>query len=140
VQRSANTRGGFTQLDMRLTAFVLFFSIHLTPLLAEAPSLPDRDPKLACELVEQEDALLLDVRTWWEYSAYRLSGARNIWVGVLSKRLDEVAEALGGKKDKAIVVYCTKGVRAAKAKQILQDAGFSRVTNLGGISDWMDCR
>jgi rhodanese-related sulfurtransferase len=127
-------------MGVKLLAFALSLFISVTTLFAEATALPDRDPRLACELVKHEDALLLDVRTWQEYSAYRLPGARNIWVGELSKRLDEVIEALGGTRDKAIVVYCTKGVRAGKAKQILQDAGFSRVTNLGGISDWRDCR
>ena len=139
MRRSVYSRGRFKYLDMGLAALVLFLCIHLAPLLAETRILPDRDPQLACELVKHEDALLLDVRTWWEFAAYRLSGARNIWVEDLSKRLDEVAEAVGGRKDKAIVVYCTKGLRAEQAKKILQDAGFSRVTNLGGISDWRDC-
>lgn len=108
-------------------------------ILAQDGELPDGDPKLACELVKHDGALLLDVRTWWEYSLYRLPGAKNIWVEDLSKRLDEVEEALGGRRDKAIVVYCTRGVRAGVAKKILQEAGFSRITNLGGISDWKDC-
>jgi rhodanese-related sulfurtransferase/lysophospholipase L1-like esterase len=106
---------------------------------ARKQELPDRDPLLACELVRNEDALLLDVRTWWEYSVYRIPGARNIWVGDLPKRLDEVNQALGGNRDKPIVVYCTKGMRASKAKEILWEAGFGRVTNLGGISDWRNC-
>lgn len=111
----------------------------LAPVLARDLELPDRDPELACKWVKHEDALLLDVRTWPEYSMYRLPGAKNIWVGELPKRLYEVTQALGGRKDKPIVVYCTKGVRAGEAKKILQDAGFSRITNLGGISDWRDC-
>jgi rhodanese-related sulfurtransferase len=99
----------------------------------------DRDPDLACQLVKHENALLLDVRTWWEFKLYRLPGAKNIWVGDLSKRLEEVSQVLGGKKDRPIVVYCTKGVRAGEAKKILQEGGFTNVTNLGGIADWTDC-
>jgi rhodanese-related sulfurtransferase len=89
--------------------------------------------------VKYQDALLLDVRTWWEFSLYRLPGATNIWVEELGERLEEISRALEGKKDRPIVVYCTKGVRAGKAKEILQQAGFTRITNLGGISDWKDC-
>jgi rhodanese-related sulfurtransferase len=107
------------------------------PLPAKAPpAVPDRNPQLACDWVKHEDALLLDVRTWMEYSAFRLPGARNIWVGELKQRLGELTRVLGGSRDKPIVVYCTMGVRAGEAKKILEEAGFSRVTNLGGISDW----
>ena len=52
--------------------------------------LPDRDARLACELVTKEGALLLDVRTAKEFSEGRLPGAKHIWVENLKKRLDEV--------------------------------------------------
>jgi len=118
---------------------VVLSLVSLSPAFAQESGLPDRDPGLACELVNNEDALLLDVRTWWEYTVYRLPGSRNIWVSELSDRLDEVTEALEGEMDKPIVVYCSKGVRAAEAKKILLEAGFLRVTNLGGVSDWKAC-
>jgi len=126
-------------LKISLSALLVLFWIAGSQVLAEDMLLPDRDPQLACELVKHEDALLLDVRSWWEYSLYRFPGAKNISVGDLSERLDEVTQALGGSKEKPIVVYCARGVRASTAKKILQEAGFSRVTNLGGISDWKDC-
>ena len=122
-----------------LSLGLLIWTVSLCRAESSGPILPDRDPELACDLVKYEDALLLDVRTWWEFSLYRLPGAKNIWVGDLYKRLNEVSEALGGEKNRAIVVYCTKGVRAEKAKQILMEAGYTRVTNLGGLSDWKDC-
>lgn len=118
---------------------VTLLLLSLSAAIAQERGLPDRDPGLACELVKNEDALLLDVRTWWEYTVYRLPDSKNIWVSELSERLDEVAEALEGEKNKPIVVYCSKGVRAAEAKKILLEAGFSRVTNLGGVSDWKAC-
>lgn len=114
--------------------FLSMSSVH-----SEDLALPDGNPHLACQLVKHENGLLLDVRTWWEFSLHRLPAAKNIWVGELPKRLDEVSQALEGDKTRPIVVYCTKGVRAAEAKKILQQAGFTRVTNLGGISDWEDC-
>jgi phage shock protein E len=98
--------------------------------------LPDRDPELAYQLVEQEGALLLDVRTPGEFIASRLPGARNLPIEQLPQRINEIDQLLEGKKDHPIVVYCTVGSRAARAKRILVNAGYQNVSNLGGMSSW----
>jgi len=98
--------------------------------------LPDRDPDLAVRLVKEEGALLLDVRTPREFLTSKLPGSRNLPIEQLPQRLAEIEQVLEGNKDQPIVVYCAKGGRAARAKQILLEAGYPNVTNLGGISDW----
>jgi phage shock protein E len=102
----------------------------------ERGGLPDRDGALAKRLVEQEGALLLDVRSGDEYAGGHVPGARNIPHDELEGRLEEVMAAQGGDKNKPIVVYCASGRRSGIAKNILVDAGFARVTNLGGVDDW----
>jgi phage shock protein E len=97
--------------------------------------LPDRDPVLARKLVER-GALLLDVRTVEEFAARHLDGAHSIPVGELRHRLTEIAQLSGGDKGRAIVVYCRSGQRSARAKRALLQAGYRRVSNLGGIDDW----
>ncbi len=81
--------------------------------------------------VEQEGALLLDVRSEREFAAGHLPGAVNVPVGQLSAQL----EALGDRK-RPVVVYCASGVRATRAASLLRGAGFSRVLNLGLMSAW----
>lgn len=103
---------------------------------AEQRGLPDRDPELAYRLVTQEHGILLDVRTPAEYKAGHLPSAKNIPVQELSARLGDVKALAGGDKSHPIVVYCLSGARAARAKRILLDAGYTRVTNLGGFDDW----
>ncbi len=98
--------------------------------------LPDRDPALAKRLVEEEGALLLDVRTLPEYELGHAEGAMRIPHDELEERLAEVVDAQGGDKDKPIVVYCRSGKRSGIAKEILVKAGFKKVTNLGGFDDW----
>jgi rhodanese-related sulfurtransferase len=98
--------------------------------------LPDRNPEVAYRLVNEEGALLLDVRTPGEFLSSRLPGARNVPIEQLPQRLHEIEQLLEGNKDKPIVVYCAVGARAARAKQILLNSGFPNVSNLGGISDW----
>lgn len=103
---------------------------------ANGSSLPDRDPALAKRLVEEEGALLLDVRTNMEWKSGHIDGATLIPVQELPNRLGEVDKATGVKKDQPIVLYCRSGARASKAKQILLKAGYTKVTNVGGISDY----
>ena len=105
-----------------------------TPATPDGP-LPDRDPALAHELVAK-GALLLDVRTPKEFGEKHLDGALNVPVDDLPGRLAEIEKLSAGDKQKPIVVYCKSGGRAGRAKAALLEAGFGRVTNLGGIDDW----
>ena len=109
----------------------------MTPAAATAGAgLPDRDPALARELVDKEHAVLLDVRTPGEFAGGALPNAVNIPVDDFRARLAEVDKLTGGDKHHAIVVYCHSGRRATAAKAMLLDAGYERVTNLGGMTDW----
>lgn len=74
--------------------------------------------------------LLIDVRTPEEFASGHISGAVNIPVESLQSRLSEVSNA------QPIVVYCRSGNRSATASQILEQAGYSNVYDLGGIIDW----
>lgn len=94
-------------------------------------SLPDRDPQLARRLVHEEGALLLDVRTPQEFAEGHVDGAQLIPVQELARRLGEVAALQGGARDKPIVVMCRSGARATRAKALLEEAGYTRVTNVG---------
>ncbi|MDH3236555.1 MAG: rhodanese-like domain-containing protein, partial [Alphaproteobacteria bacterium] len=40
-------------------------------------------------------------------------------------------------KDKAIVVYCASGGRAALAGKALMELGYENVRNLGAFKDWV---
>ena len=77
-----------------------------------------------------QGAAVIDVRTPDEYATGHFKGSRNIPLQELRKRLAEVGE----KKD-AIVVYCASGVRSTKAVKILATAGFTDVTNAGGVKN-----
>lgn len=96
---------------------------------------PKTDPAEGTRLVTEEGALLLDVRTAEEYDVKHIKGAKRIGVDEVAERAAEIEEMAGG-KDKPIVVYCGSGRRASRAQEALQDAGFSAVTNLGGVDDY----
>ena len=71
------------------------------------------------------NAFLVDVRTPMEFGAGHVSGPINI-------PLDQVKSKLVKFKDKEnIVVFCRSGNRSGQAKVILEQNGFSNVTNGG---------
>jgi len=86
----------------------------------------DKEAKTAL----QAGARLVDVRTPGEFGGGHLTGAINIPVSELPQRLREV-----GAKDQPIVVYCASGARSARAKSLLQAAGYTHVHNLGAMSN-----
>ncbi len=73
---------------------------------------------------------LLDVRTAGEYESGHIPTAYNVPVDSIPEAVPEVY------KDKLIIVYCRSGARSSRAKSMLEEAGFSRVYDFGGISKW----
>ncbi len=73
---------------------------------------------------------LIDVRTAEEFASGHIPGALNIPVQELEQRLSEVETG------QPVVLYCRSGNRSAQAAQILGDAGYGQVYDLGGIAAW----
>ncbi len=76
-------------------------------------------------------ALVVDVRSVGEFSGGHFTGALNIPVDEVQRRISE----FGNNKDKEIILYCRSGGRAGSAKQMLEAAGYKKVTNAGGLTD-----
>ena len=90
-------------------------------------------PAQATQLINREDAIVVDVREAGEYNAGHLPDARHIPLGDLAKRVGELEKL----KDKPVILSCQSGARSASACSVLSKAGFSRVHNLeGGIAAW----
>lgn len=86
----------------------------------------------AAQALVKDGALLLDVRSSGEFSEGHLPGAVNVPVQELEASLG----SLSPDKARPIVVYCRSGVRSARARSRLLQAGFTRVEDLGALSNW----
>ena len=85
-------------------------------------------------LVENPEAVVLDVRTKDEFESGHIPNALNIDLRLGPGFIDKV-NALN--KNKFYYVYCRSGARSAQAVQVMRDLGFSETYNLiGGILDW----
>ena len=78
----------------------------------------------------KQGARVLDVRTAEEFAGGHYAGAINIPVQDLERRAGEL-----GARTQPIVVYCRSGNRSATAVQILRQAGFTDLTNAGGLGN-----
>lgn len=91
--------------------------------LADKPKSTEQPQKLAA------DVKIYDVRTTAEYNAGHISGATLLPdYEIAQGNYPSVA------KDTPIAVYCRSGNRSAGATEKLKKAGFTHVTDLGGLS------
>lgn len=70
--------------------------------------------------------IIIDVREPDEFAAGHVTGAANIPLSILSPDHPLLSET---SLDTDIIVYCRSGGRAGRAKTMLQQMGFSSVTN-----------
>jgi rhodanese-related sulfurtransferase len=91
---------------------------------------PDISSREAHELVGQ-GGRLVDVRSPAEFAGGHVDGALNIPVGELATRSAELRPT-----DRPIVLYCASGARSAMAARTLRSAGFTKVYNLGPMTNW----
>jgi len=89
--------------------------------------------QLKSKIDRGDDFFLLDVREPNEFQICRIAGATLIPLGELARRTGELD------RDREMVVQCKVGARSARAVSLLQERGFTRVSNLkGGILAWID--
>jgi phage shock protein E len=98
----------------------------ITPPVAIKLSLPDQVSRDI-----SNGGILIDVRTTTEFIESHAKEAVNLPLADIQKGiLPSIA------KDLPVYLYCRTGIRAGKAKIILENAGFTTVTNIGGLTDW----
>ena len=94
---------------------------------------PEVDTLEAVQLINQQDALLLDVREDSEYESGHIPNSKHIPAGRVGDRLKELEKYKG----KPVVVLCRSGNRSTAACGLLKKQGFADVRSLrGGIEAW----
>ncbi|MFK4751506.1 MULTISPECIES: rhodanese-like domain-containing protein [Oceanospirillaceae] len=89
-------------------------------------------PAQATQLINREDAIVVDIRDKKEFSGGHLANARNIPFAELAKRMNE----LNAHKDHPIVLVCKTGTTVSVAAKMLKEKGFNTVRLAGGMMEW----
>jgi rhodanese-related sulfurtransferase len=110
----------------------------LIPLFKKgAGGVPNLSPAEAVTLINRSNAFVLDVRDDVEFTSGHIAEATHIPLADLATRISELKKY----QNKAILVNCQKGLRSAKACDILRKADFTQINNLqGGLSAWLEAK
>jgi len=105
----------------------------LWPLLRKGAGGPWVTTLQATQLMNRDDALVVDLRPATEYAGGHILGARNIPLAELERRAGELDRF----KAKPLILHCGDGNRAGAGVALLRKGGFASVFNLaGGYAAW----
>ncbi|WP_166263892.1 rhodanese-like domain-containing protein [Marinobacter caseinilyticus] len=87
----------------------------------------------AVNLINRDQAIVVDIRDRKEYGEGRITGSVHIPLSAIKERASELKKH----KDKQLIVVDKMGQHSAAAVKLLNGEGFENVSRLGGgIADW----
>ncbi len=93
----------------------------------------DISPAEAVQLINKENAVIIDVRESNELAQGSIRGSKHLALSVLKQRVDE----LKAYADQPVITLCKSGNRSSSACEILKKHNFTNVMNLkGGLEGW----
>ena len=115
--------------------FKLFMVIALLIPAFVFAEIKNEDVAKVDELIKSGKYTVIDVRTKEEYDAGHIKGALNF--DYYNDDFEEKIESQLKDKNKPYILYCRSGMRSLYSAQILEDLGYTDVTNMkGGFLAW----
>lgn len=119
-----------------LAMFVILGLLIGGEVLRKVRGISTLDAASALRLINDRDAVIVDVRETGDYRDSHVPQARHIPFGTLRDRIGELSN-----KDKPILVYCRSGNVSQSACVLLKKHGLPDVHSLkGGFLAWLDAR
>lgn len=113
-----------------VTAFCAVAGLLIANLVGTARGV---SPLEAVNLINREDAVVVDVRAPEEFARGHLAGAINL----PQAELEQARARLGAPAERPLLVCCQSGTTAGAATRRLRSAGYARAQVLaGGINAW----
>ena len=105
----------------------------LWPLLRQGGSGPQVNTLEATLLINQKDAILIDIRDAAEFAKGHIVNARNVAAGEIEAQMAGLVK----NKQKSLIVYCETGRQSGSATAKLRELGFANAVSLGGgVAAW----
>lgn len=89
-------------------------------------------PAQATQMINKDNALVLDIRDKKDFNSGHLANAINIPYANLATRLDE----LNNQKERPIILVCKTGQTVSVAGKMLREKGFNAIRMSGGMMEW----
>lgn len=115
-------------------ALVVILFLLVNSFMGAVRGLASTSPAEAVKMINQDDAVVLDVREESEYQEGHIINAEHV---PLSQLQDKTTALQKKYKGRPIIATCRSGHRSGQACKTLKNAGFDNVYNLnGGILGW----
>lgn len=103
------------------------------PLVRRGAGGPSVTTLQATQMMNREDAIVIDVRDASAYANGHILGAKNVPLADLARRAGDLERY----KPKPVILSCENGNRSAGAAATLRQRGFTKVHTLaGGFAAW----
>ena len=103
------------------------------PLVRRGSGGPSVNTLEATQMINRQDALVLDVREQAEFAQSHILNARGLPLSQIDARVADIEKF----KDQPVIVYCATDNRSSAAAAALRKHGFSKVVSLsGGFAAW----
>lgn len=89
----------------------------------------------AKEMMINDSAILLDVRTEEEYKKDHIEGATLLTLETINSA---TISNITTNKEEILIVYCQSGKRSSQAKAELEKIGYKKVYDLGAMNNWKE--
>mgnify|MGYP001331496777 CR=1 FL=1 len=111
----------------------MFVTVAMALMISVITSFEGVTPFQAVNLMNQGDALILDVRNNGDYKKGHIIGALNLPAGSIQESISDLQKH----KDKSILVCCQNGGESSKVLKTLKQLGFEKTQTIkGGILAW----
>ena len=119
-------------MNFKYTYLLILFIVAILVYYNWSKSPHEIDTNSAVSLVNDENHIFLDVRSFAEYNDGHIKDAYHLPLQNLQDRLDEIETI----KNKDVIVYCRSGSRSRKATIFLLKNNFNAKNLVGGILKW----
>ncbi|EHY77814.1 rhodanese domain-containing protein [Stutzerimonas stutzeri ATCC 14405 = CCUG 16156] len=106
-------------------------AVFLIAAFSAAATAGEIEQRTAVQVLQQPDAVLIEVRTAEEFAQGALAGATRIETPDIAKRIGTLVP----EKDTPVVLYCRSGRRSSAAQDVLEKLGYSQVINAGAYHE-----
>lgn len=89
-------------------------------------------PAQAIQMINKDDALVLDIRDKKDFGKGHVVNAKNIPFANLAGRLGE----LDTYKSRPVLLVCKTGTTVSVASKMLKEKGFNAIRMTGGMMEW----
>lgn len=119
--------------DLALATGIVLVLLFILEIRDRAHGIPHATTQDAVNLINRENAFVIDVRADKDYNEGHILKALNIPLHQLGNRINELEKY----KEKPVIIVCAAGNQSVQAGKMLRRHGFKRYYSLkGGMGAW----